>query len=55
MSSNVMETDELPDYRGNGMPRPAVRHAMDAASPRSAACRIAPGLANIRIGVLGWC
>jgi hypothetical protein len=52
---NVLDLDEMPSYRGNGMPRPAVEHAMDSASPRTAACRIAPGLANIRLGPIGWC
>jgi len=49
--SSPMELDELPE---NGMPR-AAAHAMDSSLPRrTAACRIAPGLENIRLGVLGW-
>jgi hypothetical protein len=43
--------DELPTYKRTGMPN----HAMDASlSPRDAAVRFAPGLANVRLGVLGY-
>jgi hypothetical protein len=51
---SVMEADELPDFRGNGMPKPAIRHAMDGLPPRTAACRIAPGLEHIRLGAIGF-
>jgi hypothetical protein len=48
--SDPMERDEMPNYGANHMPR----HALDSAPAWKAARAIAPGLANIKLGPIGW-